>query len=184
MKALSFPRSILAAVLLATVLPVWLITPFGGTATAAGTATISGARTTWRISVVRARFMDKIPDTTWKNAWRFRNFHFVVLTLSVTNLGHTDAAPYDDLGLVLAEHVGTTNTTPGWSPLVRTVSPFQTFFVQAAKHFGGVVPWTITPVHQTRIYSVVFAVIRGEQHYGIFNFDATKGYTFLLDSGV
>jgi hypothetical protein len=177
----SFRRPI-AALIIAAALCVSVL-PHAANATSWPTVKVNGQVTSWRLTLLDLRKMDRIPNTTWKGYGK-HIFTFWVLTLRMTNLGHRDASIQGDLSLtlrVLPKY--RTYLTPGWTGLDRS-STSDALTEGAAKDFGGALPWSVTRPDTTTTYCLVIGARPGESHYGIYNATFTTGYTLLFDTGM
>ncbi len=139
------------------------------------TALTDGVTSRWQVSIRHIHIVNVIPGTKWTNSV----FHFVVAEISATNLGRQSADLYDDVDLVIRAP-----NKVGWRPLDRTQPSFAAMARAAVTHYGGTIPWQATKPGHTTTYTYVFGALRTQVHFGLYRFDASRGYIFLLDTGL
>jgi hypothetical protein len=153
-------------------------------AAAVATAPVNGLATTWRISLLKVRTMNRVPNTDFANSWVFYKstfFHFFVMTIQLANTGQRSANPYTDLNIVIWPRRGGGSA---YTELARDRPPQGRIMQVAAREYGGAAPWTATAPGRTTTYIFVYAATRGQTNFAMLNFDSTKGYTYLFDTGV
>lgn len=206
-----------ALTLLSLAAPLLVCRPLIGATTAAAlespVVAVKGIGTTWEITLVHSRAMDRIPHTTWIRRWtdpacmQRRSQHhprlddpascvrqydayrrmqprIFVLTLRLVNTGARAAAPSDDLALTMAVMPPTKTRYPmGWVSGLK-VEPYGRFTSAAAQQFGGALPWTTTAPGHATTYCYVIMAYRGEAHYGLYNAPYHQPRVFLFNTGL
>ena len=146
------------------------------------TTSVKGIATTWQLTLLQLRKLDRIPNTQWSGYGK-HIFTFWVFTLRMTNTGHAATSIEDDLRLtlrVLPKYRA--YLTPGWTTLARS-SVADTITAGAAADFGGALPWAITNPGVTKVYCYVIGARPGEGHYGLYNQRPPTSEAFLFDTG-
>jgi hypothetical protein len=148
---------------------------------------VLGQATTWKLSLLNLRKVDRIPGTQWR-AYTSHEWAFWVLTLKMTNTGKKTAEIADDLGLTLKANAASLAklgyTSPGWTAVDRKSKVLGGFIPAAAKAYGGVVPWVMTQPGKTTIYCYLIGARSQESHMGLFNSLPYKPQVFLFDTGM
>ena len=148
------------------------------------TATVQGTVTSWRLSLLAIRSVDRIPHTSWVG-YRGNFYRFFVLTLRMTNAGSVAADPYHDLILTLRVMPPRfTHYAEGFMPMRIDRDVFEDIATTAAQEFGGQPLWVATKPGRSSTYVAVIGTNRGDAHYGLYNFSLRKGYALLFSVGV
>jgi len=187
-------RSRLLATLLPASFAAVILLPIVATASTTRVASpavaVKGLTTAWQLSLDHIRQLDQIPHVYWK-ANRTHFYQIYVLTLTLKNTGERPADPFDDLMLTLKVTqpkyaVNTASYTAGFTQPQR-IDSFPAMYTEAAKLYGGTVPWSVTKPGATTVYTYIISTSRGNTHYGLYNFyykPPTIGYVFLLNTGL